>query len=277
MKDLIKSPLGRPLDPAYPSNMFAIAGSIALAALFAAAELIGVAALASPFWVAGGAGFMAWAIGRELDPDNPLSAAVALVMAGALSFVVQPSLFLAAGVLIATRVMAQTVGLALRPLETATLVGGAGFLAGSGIAAAAVPALVATVWIRIGVRPGLLAGGISTVVFFVLGSSVEWVSAGVLAIVLASVSVLSTLVTVPASPPVALADFGDEPIPVEGVSLARLAPIGTILASFLLAGGAGIEAAMIVVASGAAVATIKIVGSQDPKTQASEIVGVGTE
>jgi hypothetical protein len=68
--------------------------------------------------------FLAWALGRELDPDHDLSAFVgaALAVAGLLAFGM-PSLILILWLLLALRVVNRTVGLPARPLDTLGVLG----------------------------------------------------------------------------------------------------------------------------------------------------------
>ncbi len=71
------SALPRPLDFSVPSNCTAICG----AALFGALALLLGRSWRQAMGVSGSS-LLAWATGRELDPDSPASAAVALGLAG---------------------------------------------------------------------------------------------------------------------------------------------------------------------------------------------------
>lgn len=71
------SALPRPLDFSFPSNRVAVCG----AALFGALALLLGRSPRQALGV-GGSSLLAWATGRELDPDSPASAAVALGLAG---------------------------------------------------------------------------------------------------------------------------------------------------------------------------------------------------
>ncbi len=71
------SALPRPLDFSVPSNRAAVCG----AALFGALAL-GLGRSWRQALGVGGSSLLAWATGRELDPDSPASAAVALGLAG---------------------------------------------------------------------------------------------------------------------------------------------------------------------------------------------------
>ncbi|WP_425145051.1 hypothetical protein [Deinococcus sp.] len=71
------SSLARPLDLRLPSNRLALTGTLGF---------LGLALLLRRPWKevlgTGGSAFLGWAIGRELDPDHPGTAALALGLAG---------------------------------------------------------------------------------------------------------------------------------------------------------------------------------------------------
>lgn len=107
--------IGRPIDPNYPTNR-AIAILAALVA-FAATLLklaTGLALLQSGLWglSAGLAVFLTWAICRELDPDNDLSAFVAVGWALiGLIFWGLPNASVLFWILLAVRIVNRTTGL----------------------------------------------------------------------------------------------------------------------------------------------------------------------
>lgn len=80
------SHLARTFDFRLPSNVFAFAGSAAMGLLalivdgsFAAAVAVGLTS------------FLGWVLGRELDPDRPVTAGVTVVGAGALALAIPPA------------------------------------------------------------------------------------------------------------------------------------------------------------------------------------------
>lgn len=108
----LRSALGRELNWKYPSNRFALLVG------FVGFVSIGLAALTYGWdlWraVAGGAGaFIAWAIGRELDPDHPATAGFAGVVVLVTSFLEPSVLLISVAFLVASRVVAGTVGASL--------------------------------------------------------------------------------------------------------------------------------------------------------------------
>ncbi|MCB2223939.1 MAG: hypothetical protein KQH83_07160 [Actinobacteria bacterium] len=122
----LRSGIGRDLSFRVPSNRFVLI----------AAPVAGVAwgiwklATGHPFdhavvrvFVAGGAAFLAWALGRELDPDRPWTAGLAAVLAAAILGAGIPSLWVAFAVLMAARVASRSTGVAPGPVDLAVLVG----------------------------------------------------------------------------------------------------------------------------------------------------------
>jgi hypothetical protein len=89
---------------------------------------------------AGVAVFLAWAIGRELDPDRPASADIAMVLALPAFFGGEPSLVAAAITLFAVRILAGTVGRRLFLTDGLVLIGAG---AAGGLSPEAWPAVLA--------------------------------------------------------------------------------------------------------------------------------------
>jgi len=109
--------LGRPILWSYPSNRFAVIGSAVGTVLLVIIRLIG----RRPVTVGNVVGafaalFLAWAVARELDPDENLSASIALVLAFvALLQFGFASAWLVGGVLLGTRLIVGTVGVSASP------------------------------------------------------------------------------------------------------------------------------------------------------------------
>jgi hypothetical protein len=119
--------LGRLPDPRYPTNRaimllalaFAVAGAILQ-------SLRGAALPASINWGvgAGFALFLAWALGRELDPDYDLSAFVGAGLALVAVLLAEvPPLMVILWLLLVLRLVNRTVGLPARPLDTLGVLG----------------------------------------------------------------------------------------------------------------------------------------------------------
>ncbi|MFP3953309.1 MAG: hypothetical protein ACLFVS_04195 [Candidatus Acetothermia bacterium] len=107
--------IGRPLDPSYPSNLFIMIFSGAGMVGFALSEFLlsGGALDSLAFGVRAGLGiFLTWALGRELDPDNPATATVSSVgIVGPIALWGTPGLLVAAWSLFILRVLNRTTGL----------------------------------------------------------------------------------------------------------------------------------------------------------------------
>lgn len=119
------SSLGRPLDPKYPSNLFilifATAGFIAF---FVFKLLGGEPALGSLGYGVRSALaiFLAWALGRELDPDYPLSANVSAVGSAIwVGWHGVPSLLLAVWALFVFRIVSRSTGKRATTLDAGLL------------------------------------------------------------------------------------------------------------------------------------------------------------
>ncbi len=133
--------LGRPLDPAYPTNR-------AVVLLLPIAAVAG--AVLSPLGVVvggllgAGSAFLGWALTRELAPDDNPAAFVAMGLAvAALAVVDRPALLPGFALLMLTRVVNRTVGPPCRPPDTVAAAGLAiwAVLAGGGWPLAAAAAL----------------------------------------------------------------------------------------------------------------------------------------
>jgi hypothetical protein len=170
--------IGRPLDLRYPSNRFAAAAALLTGAAWAGWELAargGVGASAGRGAVAGAAVFLAWALGRELDPDRAWTAGLAAVVTAGLAGVWRPSLLVLGAGLLAARVSARSTGRAPGPVDLAAVVGlawwvsvsGPGLPFGLAMAAALAadrflpgPAPVATLWAGGAAAAGAIAAAV---------------------------------------------------------------------------------------------------------------------
>lgn len=115
--------LGRPPDLRLASNRIALAGGATAFAVFAVWFTVADQGSIVAAGFAAVAVFLGWAISRELDPDRPDAATVALVLAFAAVFVDTPSALAAGVALLAIRLVAGTVGSSLRPFDFVVLTG----------------------------------------------------------------------------------------------------------------------------------------------------------
>lgn len=234
--------LGRSIDPAYPSNRAAIVGSVFAALIVAAAGLTAEGTLAVGPISAGGSVFLSWAIARELDPDHPISAMMAMPIAFGLLIVLgEPSLLLGAAVLLGARMISGTVGEPLRAIDIAGLVLLATLLGLQGTTLVGVPLLITGVVVgerstwrgfAIGAAVALAAGS----AFVVSGAEVVGAAPGPASWVGIALTVLTTFAAVPAARPRATTDLGGQDLSSTRLNAARIAVALTILSTFAIAG-----------------------------------------
>ncbi|WP_407568696.1 hypothetical protein [Deinococcus altitudinis] len=129
------SALPRPIDLTYPSNRAALLGTV----VFGAATLLLGRSWRQALGVSGTA-LLGWATARELDPDFPLSATLALGLAGAAGLGqtergnphTAPAVLPGFAALSAVRILSATVGHPVSPQDAAALSVQAGVAALSG-------------------------------------------------------------------------------------------------------------------------------------------------
>lgn len=129
--------IGRPVDPAWPTNRAILILSLTVMLVVAAFRIVfgGLAFLpalvAGAF--AGGSVFLAWAFARELDPDHDLAAFVgALIALPAWELLGSPRFTSLVLLLLGLRIVNRTVGPPARPLDSIALLLLAGWVAWRG-------------------------------------------------------------------------------------------------------------------------------------------------
>lgn len=241
------SSLGRDIDPRVPSNRLAIAGALTAALVAGLAGLLDLGAGPSPVSAAIGV-FLSWAIARELDPDHPVAAAVALPVSLMLLMLVGPSsLIVSTGVLLGLRMTAGTVGTPLRLLDIAGIVGLSALLGTSvvgivGVAAMGVGVLVDEPrWTR---ATAIVAGAASAFTAAALFSGVDriWTTPSTLGWVTLIAGIVATLSLIPAVAPASSTDRTPARLLQGRVTAARTVAGITVVAAFALAGGSGVAA-----------------------------------
>jgi hypothetical protein len=119
------SALVRPVDPRYPTNLaiLLLAGAVAVSsALVVFGEGAGIRESAIHGVLSGSAVFLAWAIARELDPDEEYAAfAAAGLMVAALAIFPLPDLVFSLLVLLLLRIVNRSVGSTVRLWDTAAV------------------------------------------------------------------------------------------------------------------------------------------------------------
>lgn len=121
--------LGRSLEPRLRSHRIVLAGALVSAVVYAAIASATGRELPDAL-IAAIAVFIAWAIGRELDPDRPQVAAWTMPLALGAVMYDMPSALASAVALIGVRVVAGTIGAAVTWVDIAALAL-LGFLSGS--------------------------------------------------------------------------------------------------------------------------------------------------
>jgi MFS family permease len=249
------SSLGRDIDPRVPSNRLAVAGAFTAAVVAGLAGLFGPEIGLSPVSAAIGV-FLSWAIARELDPDHPAAAAIALPVSLVLLIVLGPSsLLVSTGVLLGMRMTAGTVGAPLRPLDIVGIVALSALLGTNVIGVVGVAAMGLGVLVDMGLgvlvdepnRKRAIAIVASSATVFagaLLISGVERVwtmpdAAGWGTLVIGAVA---TLLVIPAASPTSSTDRSTDVVRRGRVTAARVAAGIAVLVGFFLAGGAGIAA-----------------------------------
>jgi hypothetical protein len=127
--------IARPIDLRFPSNRLALFATLA-------AGMVGLVAGANRVSAAialGGATFLGWAIGREIDPDRTLTAAVAAPLAGLVAWVDLdrghvPALGALYLTLVAARLIVRTTGRPPTTIDLALHVVLVGWLASTSLA-----------------------------------------------------------------------------------------------------------------------------------------------
>ncbi len=122
----LRSGIGRGFDSSLPSNVFVLAVTPAAGLIAGVITLIvgdGWGDVFGNGFSAGGAAFLAWTIGREIDPDHPVSACVAAVAAPPAVLAGNPALGQLFVVLLMVRVVVRSTGLYPMPGDLVVIVG----------------------------------------------------------------------------------------------------------------------------------------------------------
>lgn len=239
--------LPRAVDPRYPSNRLMLIGAGLAGLAVGVATLFGADLKTGALSAAVGV-FLAWAMARELDPDHPTSAALAMPVSLFLALVVgPPALLVTFGVLLGVRVAAGTVGTPLRLLDSVAIIGlsaalGTSLIGVAGAAAMIVGVLVSEARSRSGIATAAMSAVAYTVVALLSGfariwtapMSAEWITVGV--------AVAATLLVLPAAAPASNADRHTGTIMKDRITAARIIAGLAILAGLALVGGPGVVA-----------------------------------
>ena len=224
--------LGRHIDLSLRSNQIAVGGS-------AIAGLITLL-ISSSFFQAMAVGvgvFLAWALTREIDPDNVSGSYVAMALAGIIGLFVAPAPLVVGVLLLTARIFAGTVGSGLRTTDLFVLVAAAAY-AGSQPVAWPIVALLAYAVTRSAHRWSLPAAvvigaaGFSSAALFVRDLAIGLPGVGTwLLLMLAGLAGWRRI----AAPRVDSAADDGSRLESRNIGLARLAVLGAISAGSVMA------------------------------------------
>ena len=125
----VKTGIGRPLNIDHPSNRFILVFTVlAGTGTWLWRWLTGADDVLSWSVRIAIAVFLAWAIGREVDPDDTGSAGIAALIVVPLTVLGSPSLASAAAILMATRIAVRTTGISPHLIDGVVLTAGAAYL-----------------------------------------------------------------------------------------------------------------------------------------------------
>lgn len=145
-----RTSLSRSIDPRVPSNVFAVVLAVVSGGVVLALRLSDDWDLAAAFGNAFGAGlasFLAWALGRELDPDDTLTAGVAGVAVAVLWVASPASPALTFALLLAARLLARTTGPPPRRADLVVAIAVAAYVSLQPAGAMGAVAIAAALWI----------------------------------------------------------------------------------------------------------------------------------
>ena len=241
------SSLGRDIDPSVPSNRLAIAGALIAALVAGLTTLFGLQIDIGPVSAAI-AVFLSWAIARELDPDNPASAAIAMPVSLVLLVLLGPSsLLVSTGVLLGLRMTAGTVGTSLRPLDILGIVALAALLGTStmglvGVAAMGVGVLVDEPRRERGMAIVAAAATAFVVTALITEVSWSWTVPNAAGWATLAIGAVATLWVVPAESPTSSTDRSPALVRRARLTSARVAAGSAVVGAFAVSGDVGIVA-----------------------------------
>jgi len=247
--------LGRPIDPSYPTNRAIAILTLVVAVAGTAWRLLsGGALLESVLWgIGGGFGlFLTWALGRELDPDNDLSAFVGAGLALiALLLFDMPSFLMVLWLLLVLRSLNRTCGSPARPLDSLGILSLGAWLTWQGywvLGLVTVVAFLLDGLLSPPLRTQLYAAGLAlavTVILFILNgtTAVESGLAGPVLISTALIAVLFLLVIATSGETQTVGDSAagtvGAPLNPRRVQAAQILALATALLAAWLAGLSG--------------------------------------
>ena len=268
-----KSSLGRPLDPAYKTNI-----AIMILTLLTGVVMGGVSLLQSgDFGLAIGAGllygaivFVAWVITREIDPDHDLSAFVSVALAFGAALWLMPStiaLWPLGLVILGSRMLTRVVGVRATLIDSLILVAFIGLIAYSGyiaVALAATAFFFLDAWLQEPLRRQWAFGALALVITFLValitnqGMSLVPVSMPYMLVI--GVISLAFLLTILLKGQITThSDFGNRPLSLSRVRVAMLMTLAIGLVQAVTNSDGGVLSMITLWASLAAVPLYRLI------------------
>ena len=239
LKDLVIKELhqvtgiGRTIDLRYRSNRIVVAGTVAAAGVAAIREYLSDAPNFIDAGMVGVGAFLAWALSREIDPDRPTTATLAMVIAAALGLVAPPAGLAAAVLMLAMRVIVGSVGTHVRLVDTLVIAGSAALAATS---PAGLPVAGAAAYALLRRRHRLAAAlvvGAFAVAFLLVGPELDLeVPSSALVLGLSALAMAGLLWLQPGH--VAASADNGSPIDADHVAAARRTLLASLLVSTFL-------------------------------------------
>lgn len=232
------SGLGRHLDLRYRSNRIAVFGTMLAAALLGgvtwttSGEIAFFATASTAVGV-----FLAWAIARELDPDHPGTAAIAMAAATILALLGPPATAVVAVLLIAIRILVGTVGAPLRPGDLVVLLAAAGYAGSRPEGWAAAGALVIAVAVAHRQRHRWLPAALGSVALtaaLVLSPEADIGLASALSAALITLAVVGAAAAGKPAAVTSTTDFAGQTISADHVIAGRVTAALVVIATGLL-------------------------------------------
>ena len=239
--------LARAVDPRYSSNRLVVAGSVIAALVAVGASALDIDLGFGPLSAAL-AVFLSWAVARELDPDRPISAALAMPAAFVFLLALgEASLIVGTALLLASRVTSGTVGADLRLLDLLAVVGLSGLLATQPVGLVGIALLLAAVMISEWPSRRVMVAAFFSVATFAIvwvlsGTELAWGTPDVADWTSLVVTLVAAALIIPTPRVTSQTDRRTGTVDRSRVTVARLLVGLAVVAAFGVAGGIGIQA-----------------------------------
>lgn len=244
--------LGRPIDPRYPSNRVAIVVPLAIGILVAALADGSILDRGLEGGIALVASFLAWALGREIDPDRTATANVAAVVGGLLAGALGSAALGALYLLMATaRITTRTTGLPPKVGDLVVHVAAAAFFASTPAGWAAGMVLAAAMARdvalpgpapRVQVWYGAVTAAAVTVVAALRGAFGTWIGPDVVQWALVAAGLVGAVIVLRPESPTSTCDYTPDRVDPVRLQWGRLLVASGLVLALVVAGAPGVRA-----------------------------------